>query len=253
MRRPVYLLAVVLVVALAAGLAGATAASAAKGNVLVLSRDNNGAEGSDAASVLTSLGYTATVTETLPANLSSYSSIWSILAYQGLSPEEQGALEKYVEGGGKLYLTGERPCCEELDLSDQAILRAVLTNQSVVVGQQGDLNGPFTFNTEAEDGISLDPNHLTEFPVDAPGGVIGIGGVDAPNVLGSNGEVAVGGVFDEGDMKDGKGRIVLYMDIDWLAEASSQHPPAGDREHPGLPRKDTQPQVLAVTGIRGAG
>ena len=97
----------------------------------------------------------------------------------------------------------------------------MLTNQSVVVGQQGDLNGPFTFNTEAEDGISVDPNDLTEFPVDAPGGVIGIGGVDAPNVLASNGEVAVGGVFDEGDMKDGKGRIVLYMDIDWLAEAAT--------------------------------
>jgi lysophospholipase L1-like esterase len=221
MRRPVYLLAVVLVVALAAGLAGATAASAAKGNVLVLSRENNGAEGNDAASVLTSLGYTATVTSTLPANLSPYSSVWSILAYQGLSSEEQEALEKYVKGGGKLYLTGERPCCEELDLSDQAILRSVLTNQSIVVGQQGDLSGPFTFNPNAEDGIAVDPNKLTEFPVDAPGGVVGIGGVDEPNVLASNGEMAVGGVFDEGDMKNGKGRIVLYMDIDWLAQASS--------------------------------
>ena len=220
MRRLAYGFVVVVVVCLVVGSAGATAASASKGNILVLSRDNNGSEGGDAAAVLTSLGYTVTVTEALPANLSSYSSVWSILAYQGLTAAEQEALEHYVKGGGKLYLTGERPCCEELDLSDQAILRSVLTNEAVVVGQLGDLYGSFNFNPDAEDGISVDPNHLTEFPVEDPGGIAGIGSIEEPNVLGSNGETAVGGVFDEGDMKSGKGRVVLYMDIDWLATAS---------------------------------
>lgn len=219
MRLRISLLVAVLALGLAGALAGAASASASKGDVLVLSRANNGTEGGDAASVLTGLGYTVTVSETLPANLSPYSTVWSVLAYEGLSAEDQTSLEQYVRTGGKLYLTGERPCCEELDLGDQNVLRAVLKNQSIVVGQQGDLAGPFSFNPNARDGIAEDPNHLGTFPVDAPGGVAGIGEISEPNVLGSNGTTAVGGVFDERDMSTGKGRIVLYMDIDWLNQA----------------------------------
>ncbi len=212
-------------VLLLAVLVNADAAYASKGgseknNVLVLSRANNGAEGGDAASVLRSLGDTVTLTETLPESLSPYSSVWSILAYEGLSARDQEELEKYVEAGGRLYLTGERPCCEELDLSDQAIMRVILKNKAIVVGQQGDIAGPFFFNPDAEDGISQKPNELTEFPVDSPGGLVGIGEISSPNVLGSSESIAVGGVFDEGDMIDGKGRVVLYMDIDWLQLAS---------------------------------
>lgn len=219
MRLRISLLVVVLAVGLGGALAGAASAGASKGDVLVLSRANNGAEGEDAASVLTALGYTVTVSESLPAKLSPYSTVWSVLAYEGLSGEEQTSLEQYVRKGGKLFLTGERPCCEELDLSDQNILRAVLSNQSIVVGQQGDLEGPFDFNPNARDGISEDPNHLSAFPADAPGGVAGIGEIGEANVLASNGTTAVGGAFDEGDMSAGKGRVVLYMDIDWLAQA----------------------------------
>ncbi len=196
--------------------AGAVPAYAAKGNVLVFARANNGLEGGSAAAELRSMGYAVTLTETLPSDLAQYTSVWSILAYEGLTPEEIEELHAYVSGGGKLYLTGERPCCESLDLSDQTLLRSLLKDQEIVVGQQGDIPGELRFNPAAKDHITSEPNVLEEFPASAPGGVAGIGNISAPNVLASNGSIPVGGVFDESDMLDGQGRVVLYMDIDWL-------------------------------------
>jgi hypothetical protein len=215
-RRGIVAAVTVALFAVGAG-AGAQSALAAKENVLVISRANNGSEGQTLAAVLRSLDYTVTLTGSLPSKLSSYSAVWGIMAYTGFTEEEQGALEGYVKGGGRLYLTAERPCCEELNLADQNIARAVLKNQSIVVGQQGDISGPLTFNPAAEDSITQSPNTLHEFPADAPGGMAGLGGVESPNVLASNGTTPVGAVFDEHDMVNHKGRLVIYGDIDWLA------------------------------------
>ncbi len=219
MRRSAMLVAMTAVLLAAGAATAAGTAFAAKENVLVYARATNGSEGATAANALRSLGYTVTLTTALPAKLSVYSSVWSIRAYEGFSSEEESALESYVSGGGRLYLTGERPCCEALDLSDQEIARAVLKNKEIVVGQQGDIPGSLTFNPQAKDSITKAPNELTTFLASEPGGIAGIGSLTGPNVLASNGTTAVGAVFDEHDMSDGKGRLVIYMDIDWLAGA----------------------------------
>ncbi len=245
MRRLAMVAAITTVLAAAGAAVDAGAAFASKGKVLVFARANNGSEGGTAAAVLRSLGYTVTLTDTLPATLSGYSSVWSVTAYAGFSPEQEETFETYLRAGGRLYLTGERPCCEALDLSDQEIARAVLKNQEIVVGQQGDIPGELTFNPQAEDNITTEPNVLNEFPASAPGGIAGIGNISARNVLASNGTIAVGGVFDEHDMTSGKGRLVIYMDIDWLSGYST-----GGGGIPEARRGSTgaRPQVLVGGG-----
>lgn len=214
MRRAFRLAAATMVIAAALAAVDAGAALAAKGSVLVYERSTNGSEGDVAAATLRSLGYTASLTEKLPVKLSAYSAIWAIRAYDGFNLEEQEALEAYVRGGGRLYLTGERPCCELLNESDQAIARAVLKNQEIVVGGQGDIAGTSTFNISGLDRVTTTPHALGEFLASAPGG---IANVPARNVLASNGSKTVGAAFDEHDMVSGKGRLVIYMDVDWLA------------------------------------
>ncbi len=195
----------------------AVAAAIPTKKVLVWSRANDGLEGEALSAILTSLGYEVTTSESLPNRLLEYTSIWSVVAYQSLSPTEQTAVEAYVKAGGGLYLTGERPCCEELNLSDQEVLRALLKNKTIVVGDQGDIAPNYEFNPHAADEITKQPNVLTEAPAAAPGGVAGIGNITERNVLASNGTTPIAGVFDEKDMENGKGRVVLYMDVNWLS------------------------------------
>jgi hypothetical protein len=215
MVRFAYILRIHLVVAALALLVAANA-SAASGNVLVFGSADNGSEGDNVASTLTSLGYDVDRQAALPANLATYSSIWYIEAYKGLSAGEQEALETYIQGGGSAYLTGERPCCEELNDSVEAVLETVLSEKDVTVGGLGDINGPFTFNPDVEDDVSSAPNTLVDFVPDSPGGMAGIGGIGGSNVFASNGSTPVGAIFDERDMSNGRGRVALLMDIDWL-------------------------------------
>lgn len=191
-------------------------APAASPEVLVFGWNDNGTEGNNVALTLESLGYEVERTEELPDDLDVYSAIWYIEAYKGLDSESEAQLQAYVESGGSLYLTGERPCCEELNESGENILRAILTNKSVTVGGLGDIGGPFTFNPHAENEIASRPNTLVDFVPESPGGMAGIGGIDDQNVFASNGQIAVGAVFDERDMITGMGRVVILMDIDWL-------------------------------------
>jgi hypothetical protein len=204
------LLAVVLLLAIP------SIAVAAGSDVLVFGSADNGVEGDNVASTLEGLGYEVERTAELPADVSAYDTVWYIEAYEGLSAEDEAELEAYVAGGGSLYLTGERPCCESLNVSDENILRSMLTNKDVTVGGLGDISGPFTFNPSAEDSISTSPNTLVDFVPDSPGGMAGIGGVDSQNVFATNGAIPVGAVFDERDMAGGVGRIAVLMDIDWL-------------------------------------
>lgn len=125
-------------------------------------------------------------------------------------------LATYLGGGGAVYLTGERPCCEALNDSIELLLRDVLVDQDVSIGDMGDIGGPFTFNSLAKDGITLVPNVLLDFVPQSPGALAGLAGVGSANSFASNGSVTVGAVWNESDMKAGTGRVALLMDIDWL-------------------------------------
>jgi hypothetical protein len=208
--------AIVAVALVAMMMLGANTASATPAKVLVFGSADNGSEGDNVATTLSSLGYTVERDAALPASLAEFSSVWYIEAYQGLTPEAEEELEHYVSAGGSLYLTGERPCCEQLNQTDEAILHTVLRDPSVTVGGLGDIGGPFTFNPAVEDGVASVPNTLVDFVPDSPGGMAGIGGVSAANVFASSATTPVGAIFDESDMIDGRGRVAILMDIDWL-------------------------------------
>ena len=213
MKRALQITTLVAVLLASGAVVNTGAALARKGNVLVLSQNTYFRQGNIAAGALRSLGYTVTLTPTMPASLSSYSSVWSLRPWGKRTPEEETALVGYVKGGGRLFLTGER---EGFDVneSDQSIARSVLKNQEIIVGRQGEIEGDSSFNPDAEDEVALKPNGLGNFPAILPGGIAGI---PSQNVLGSDSNgTAVGAVFDQTDMQNGKGRLLIYMDSDWL-------------------------------------
>ncbi len=186
------------------------------GTVLVFGEDDNGSEGNNAASTLTSLGHVVQRSTTLPEALGGYSSIWYVEAYSGLSLDERERLITYIREGGSAYLTGERPCCEELNDDVEAVLRSLLEDQDVQVGDLGDIPAPFTFNPSVTDHVASAPNLLVDFVPHSPGGMAGLGGINAHNVFASNETTPVGGVWSDKDMISDRGRIALLMDIDWL-------------------------------------
>lgn len=180
---------------------------------------DNGFEADNATATLTELGADVDRESTLPADLSPFQTIWYVSAYDSLSADDVSRLSAFVAAGGSAYLTGERPCCEPLNSSVQALLRAVLTDRDVTVGARGDINGPFTFNPAVVDQLASQPNVLTDFVPESPGGLDGIGNVSAPNVFASNGSVAVGAAWSDKDMLSGRGRLALLMDVDWLGSS----------------------------------
>lgn len=189
-------------------------------SVLVFGNNDNGFEVDNTASTLRDFGLDVERATSLPANLSPFGSVWYVNAYSGLDQPSIDRLASFVAGGGSAYLTGERPCCEALNDSVEQILRRTLKDQNVQVGGLGDINGPFTFNTDVTDHVARFPNFLTDFVPDSPGGMAGLGNVSSRNVFASNGTTPVGAVWSERDMKSGKGRIALLMDIDWLGYSS---------------------------------
>jgi lysophospholipase L1-like esterase len=217
MKRALQVTAITAVLLVSGAVLNTGAALARQGNVLVLSQNNFFQEGTTAAGALRSLGYTVTLAQTMPASLSSYSSVWSLRPWGQRTPEEESELEGYVRGGGNLYLTGEREGFNENNESDQRIARSVLNDQELVVGGQGEPGGPwFSFNPDAKDEVALKPNQLGNFPASLPGGVTGLAPQNVLATSNSSG-IAVGAVFDQNDMINHKGRLVIYMDVDWLS------------------------------------
>lgn len=190
-------------------------------SVLVFGNSDNGFERDNLAATLTGLGASVEVTGALPDDLSSYTEIWNADAYGAFDDVAETRLVEFVERGGGLYLTGERPCCEPLNDSVERIVNS-LVGGGVTIGDQGDIDGPFTFNPDAAGQATRLPNVLVDFVPLSPGGLVGIGGIGDRNVLASNETTAVGGVWADEDLAGGTGRLALLMDIDWLG--------SGDRE-----------------------
>src|SRR5262245_1577727 len=163
---------------------------------------------------------------TLPADLSAYGTIWYVGAFSAISSTDQTRLAQFLSRGGGLYLTGERQCCQTLNNSVQSLLRTVVVNgTTIVVGSTRDFFPPAgepllpaAFNSGARGNVTTTPNTLTNWFPNGPGEILGISGA---NVLSTLGEGIVAGVWNESDLVGGAGRIVLMMDVDWLANAQS--------------------------------
>lgn len=224
--RSMALASIALMVAMSLIFPGVQRASAqgadSENRILVFGAADNGTERLRAAQMLRELGPDVDESPTLPQDLSQYSQVWHVSAYDSLSPQDQGSLVDFVNRGGGLYLTGERPCCMPLNSSVQALMRSLTGNQELIVGSTSDIGGPFTFNPSAADGLSRSPRLLVDFVPDSPGQVFGIGGISGRNVFASSPTTAVAAAWDESDMTSGLGRVVLMMDIDYLNKSSAK-------------------------------
>jgi len=158
-------------------------------------------------------GNTVTNQTSLPGDLSAFDTIWHVGAGTPLSLGVQNQLSGFLADGKGIYLTGERPCCEALNATLGNLINTNLASGSVVVGGQGDFfSGPFNFNTNALGNIG---SVISSWAPNAPGGIVGPTG---DNVLVSHGpsSTVVGAAWDDPDLING-GRIVLFMDVNWLS------------------------------------
>jgi hypothetical protein len=200
-------------------------ASAQKADVLVVSRDftSEARWRGDLISDFQTLGYTVAESPVVPAGLSSstYKSVWVILIRQSVAASEKGplltageeeALESYVKGGGRLYLNGSSiGCCAESDQADERIARAVLKNQAVTVGEWDFRHQSAYFNPTTKDAVTQAPHHLVKIPGGAPSAINGIDELSGGHAFAFAEGTPSGAVFDEGDMKNNEGRLVISM------------------------------------------
>ena len=167
-------------------------------------------------SVLEWVGYDVDATWFLPDDLSGYASIWHFGAEAPISAADSARLIAFARAGGGLYLTGERPCCEALNASVEAIVHAVLVNGGgVEVGGQGDACGCVVdqlVNPSAPGGVATRPFRLSTWTPIAAGVMSGVG---PDNVFASYDGKTTAAVWDSPDVVGG-GRLAVFMDVNWV-------------------------------------
>jgi lysophospholipase L1-like esterase len=171
----------------------------------------------DLQTLLDDDGWPTDVATSLPTNLSQYKAIWFVDTQNPLTAGEEKRLENFVRVGKGLYLTGERPCCETLNQSDQAVIDSLVSGGGVQVGGLGDADFANTFepaNLGAVAGLMQHPNFISEWNPDAPGGLAGISGANVTTT--APGGVPTGAAWDQSSMANGKGRLAIQMDVNWL-------------------------------------
>jgi hypothetical protein len=170
--------------------------------------------------ILTAAGYQVTTASTLPDDLNGFGSIW----YVGIDPISQTDADRlvaYAKAGNGLYLTGERPCCEELNATVAGIVnRLIVSVGGIGIGGLGDPyleTGPLPINPSAAGQAASRPFALTTWQPSAPGGMSNIA---AANVFayvdnGGGDHTAVAATWGADDVTGG-GRLAVLMDINWL-------------------------------------
>jgi hypothetical protein len=229
-RRLLQIMLIALLLTSAGMAVEAATASAQKAEVLVVSRDfmNESRWRGDLISDFQTLGYTVAESPVVPAGLSraSYKSVWVILEQQSLAakekepllaPGEEEALERYVKEGGRLYLNGESlGCCAEIDKADERIARAVLKDQAITVGESDFRHQSAYFDSATKDGVTEQPHHLVKIPGWPPSAINGIDQLGGNHALAFAEGTPSGAVFDEGDMKNHEGRLLISMTSAYL-------------------------------------
>lgn len=165
------------------------------------------------------LGHTVTnQSSSLPADLSAFDTIWHVASNANtLGAAARTALRGFVNNGGGLHLTGERPCCELLNDAVEILLNDLISGPQVTVGNQGDQAGTFAFNSGAVGNIAAAPNTLTAWGPSGPGAMDSLGNLAAENVLVTSSLGAVvGAAFDSDDLVGGAGRVTILMDVNWF-------------------------------------
>jgi hypothetical protein len=177
------------------------------------------------AQALTAAGYSVTQSTTLPADISGFGQVWWVDATPPTSTE-QNQLIAFAQSGKGVYLTGERPCCEDLNDADQSIVDAVVIGgNSITVGHQGDVcfcNDPLPVNPNVVGHLATTPHTVTSWTPDAPGGMAGVpdSSVFSYYQPAPSTKQVVAAAWNRASTS-GHGRLVVFMDINWLEAASS--------------------------------
>jgi hypothetical protein len=170
--------------------------------------------------ILTAAGYQVTIAATLPDNLDGFGSIW----YLGIDPigeSDADRLVAYTKAGNGLYLTGERPCCEELNTTVAGIVnRLIVSVGGIGIGGLGDPFddvGPLPINPSAAGQAASRPFSLSTWQPAAPGGMSNIAASNAFAYVngGAGNDTTVAATWGTDDVVGG-GRLAVLMDINWL-------------------------------------
>jgi hypothetical protein len=172
---------------------------------------------------LTAAGYTVTESAALPADLSSFGQVWWVDATP-MTTAEQNQLINFEETGRGVYLTGERPCCEDLNAADQTIVNSVVSGGGITVGGQGDVcgcNSPLPVNPTVVGNLATQPHTVTSWQPNAPGGMAGVPASSVfsyyqPDEFTTQ---VVAAAWDRPSTV-GQGRVAVFMDINWPEVAS---------------------------------
>lgn len=181
-----------------------------------------------ATAELIAQGHTVSTSVTLASDLSSFDTIWHAGAFSPLTGAEQTRLAGFLNDGGGIHLTGERPCCEALNDSLETFINSVVVGGGITVGDQGDIGGPYTFNTAAVGGVA---SGLGAWVPSASGGMLGFDGLPDANILATGGGGAVvGGAWDSSDLVGGGGRLTILMDVNWFSNGTARSAPIASIE-----------------------
>jgi hypothetical protein len=137
-----------------------------------------------------------------------------------LDDVDSARLVTFVENGGGLFLTGERPCCEDLNQADGTIVNLVEPSMNVQVGGLGDVcncNSPLPINATAVNGVATRPFTLTTWTPAYPGGLsnVATSNIFSSYADGSGGAITTGAIWGQSQTVGG-GRLAILMDVNWL-------------------------------------
>lgn len=168
---------------------------------------------SNLQSNLSSLGHTVVDLGTnVNQDLSAFDSVFGTSAFETISTTEAALLTSFVNNGGGLYLTGERPCCEALNDSVETVVNSLLAGSNVQIGGQGDAGSSMTINSNVVGGLASMPNIITTWNPSASGAISGVSG---DNIFASVNNMVTAAAWDMVDLVGNSGRLIVMMDVNW--------------------------------------
>ncbi len=191
------------------------------GNILLYGDGDSGEDSTgfdNLRVVLTASGFTVTALSgqtVLPSGLGTYDEVW----HYGIdvpTTGDQQALITYAKSGKGVFLTGERPCCEQENQADSTIINSLVVAVGGIgvgnLGDIGDCSDKETVNPQAVGNIATYPNRLTTWHPQCPGGLSNIA---SRNVFASSASgTPVAAAWGSDDVIGG-GKLVLLMDVNW--------------------------------------
>jgi len=168
--------------------------------------------------LLTAAGYQVTESAALPSDLGNFGQVWWVDT-NAPSSAEQDQLVAFEQGGGGVFLTGERTCCEELNSADTAMINSMVGGGGVTAGQSDVCicNSAMPVNANVVGTLPSQPYAVTQWTPSQPGRMLG---VPDSNVFSyyQPGDIStrkvVAAAWDRPSLVGG-GRLVVFMDINW--------------------------------------